>query len=175
MTSRIGNSFAQLLTSSAVLIAVGLAAVGGGRGLMFIGAVEARRRGGGLLGGRVLWGSDGESASELGFGVSFWFWMFSVWDEGEGLIVGVGGPEGKGVVAWTSVLVWDVDWLVVSVEPYRWDFGTRIEARRRTVRWCARVASAFKVRKKRYCTMIGVREMNVVARDGSFSRRAQVR
>ena len=143
---------------------------------MFIGAVEARRRGGGLLGGRVLCGSEGERASELGIGVSFWVWVFSVWDEGEGLIVGVGGPEGKGVVAWASVVVWEVAWLVVvSVEPYRWDFGTRIEARRRTVRWWASVASAFKVRKKRYCTIIGVREMNVVARDGSFSRRAQVR
>lgn len=32
ITSRIGKSFAQLLTSRAVLIAVGLAAVGGGRG-----------------------------------------------------------------------------------------------------------------------------------------------
>lgn len=35
ITRRIGNSFAQLLTSNAVLIAVGLAAVGGGRGWMF--------------------------------------------------------------------------------------------------------------------------------------------
>lgn len=48
MTSRIGNSFAQLLTSKAVLIAVGLAAVGGGRGWMFWGgAVEVRREGSG--------------------------------------------------------------------------------------------------------------------------------
>lgn len=32
-----GKSFAQLLTSKAVLMAVGLAAVGGGRGRMFCG------------------------------------------------------------------------------------------------------------------------------------------
>lgn len=35
ITRRMGNSFAQLLTSNAVLIAVGLAAVGGGSGWMF--------------------------------------------------------------------------------------------------------------------------------------------
>ena len=35
ITRRIGKSFAQLLTSRAVLMAVGLAAVGGGRGWMF--------------------------------------------------------------------------------------------------------------------------------------------
>lgn len=34
MTRRMGKSFAQLLTSNAVLIAVGLAGVGGGRGWM---------------------------------------------------------------------------------------------------------------------------------------------
>lgn len=48
ITRRMGKSFAQLLTRRAVLIAVGLAAVGGGRGWMFCGgAVEVRRRGGG--------------------------------------------------------------------------------------------------------------------------------
>lgn len=50
MTRRMGKSFAQLLTSKAVLIAVGLAGEGGGRGLMLCaGAVEARRRGGGRV------------------------------------------------------------------------------------------------------------------------------
>jgi hypothetical protein len=49
MTRRMGKSLAQLLTSRAVLIAVGLAGDGGGRGwMLWIGAVEARRRGGGI-------------------------------------------------------------------------------------------------------------------------------
>lgn len=43
------------------------------------------------------------------------------------------------------------------------------------MRWCANVAAALSVRKKRYWTMIGARAMKVVAREGSFSRRAQVR
>jgi hypothetical protein len=48
MTRRIGKSFAQLLTSRAVLMAVGLAGDGGGKGRMLCtGAVDARRRGGG--------------------------------------------------------------------------------------------------------------------------------
>lgn len=47
-----GKSFAQLLTSSAVLMAVGLAGAGGGRGWTFvIGAVEARLKGGATGGG----------------------------------------------------------------------------------------------------------------------------
>ena len=129
-------------------------------------------------------GSCGESASEgARFGVSFGCvedcgWVFSACDEGDGLIVGVGGPEGKGVDVASAALplLWEVaPLLFVSSAPYRQVFGTIIEATSRTVRWCARVARAFRVRKKRYCTMIGAREMNVVAREGSFSRRAQVK
>lgn len=201
ITRRMGNSFAQLLTSNAVLIAVGLAAVGGGSGWMFwIGAVEARRRSAGLAGGGrdmevvdaegcrpcgVRDGSCWESASEgARFGMSFgWVvvladWVFNACDEGDGLIVGVGGPEGKGVgvVSAELPLFWEVaPLLFVSDAPYRRALGTIIEASSRTVRWCARVARAFRVRKKRYWTIIGAREMNVVAREGSFSRRAQVK
>lgn len=52
ITRRIGKSFAQLLTKSAVLMAVGLAGAGGGSGCTFrIGAVEARLKGGGGGGG----------------------------------------------------------------------------------------------------------------------------
>lgn len=52
MTRRMGKSFAQLLTSSAVLMAVGLAGAGGGRGWTFvIGAVDARLKGGATGGG----------------------------------------------------------------------------------------------------------------------------
>jgi hypothetical protein len=128
ITRRMGKSFAQLLTSNAVLIAVGLAAVGGGRGWMFwIGAVDVRRSGGGGRCGIVVWGwavdegSGGEvvSLGKKGFGVSFaagrpselnccaaWF----ACEEGEGRIVGVGGPEGKGVVSpgVAVVLAWEV-------------------------------------------------------------------
>lgn len=157
ITRRMGNSFAQLLTSNAVLIAVGLAAVGGGRGLMFwIGAVEARRMGAGLAGGGreievvdaegcrpcgVRYGSCGESASEgARFGVSFACivgcgWAFSAWDEGEGLIVGVGGPEGKGVAVSAALpLLWELAPLFASDAPYRRVLGTRNEATSRTVR-----------------------------------------
>lgn len=118
ITSRMGKSLAQLLTSRAVLIAVGLAAVGGGRGWMFwIGAVDVRWRGGGGRCGGIACagcvfseGSGGEvvSLGERVFGVSFaagrprednccaaWF----ACEGGEGRIVGVGGPEGKGVVS----------------------------------------------------------------------------
>lgn len=110
-----GKSFAQLLTRSAVLIAVGLAAVGGGRGWIICGgAVEVRRRGGGgRCGGWMFWvrgdGSAGEVSLRFGFGVSFAevvggpsCWVDRVGmgcDEGEGRMVGVGGPEGKGVVS----------------------------------------------------------------------------
>lgn len=127
ITRRMGKSFAQLLTSSAVLIAVGLAAVGGGRGWMFwIGAVDVRRSGGGGRCGivgccAVDEGSGGEvvSLGKSGFGVSFaagrpselnccaaWF----AWEGGEGRIVGVGGPEGNGVVSpvVAVVLAWEV-------------------------------------------------------------------
>lgn len=55
ITRRIGKSFAQLLTSRAVLIAAGLAAVGGGRGWMFCrGAVDVRCRGGAGRGGGIV-------------------------------------------------------------------------------------------------------------------------
>jgi hypothetical protein len=87
----------------------------------------------------------------------------------------VGGPEGKGVASPVDLVVGLVFALLLSGPLYRRDFGTRIEAKRRTVRWCARVAAAFKLRKKRYWIMIGARDRKVVARDGSFSMRAQVR
>lgn len=117
ITRRMGNSLAQLLTRRAVLIAVGLAAVGGGRGWIFwIGAVDVRRRGGGGRCGIVDWGcavsegSGGEvvSLGKTGLGVSFAAGRPSelsccpeafAWEGGEGRIVGVGGPEGKGVVS----------------------------------------------------------------------------
>lgn len=52
MTRRMGKSFAQLLTSRAVLMAVGLAGAGGGRGWTFvIGAMDARLKGGAAEGG----------------------------------------------------------------------------------------------------------------------------
>lgn len=130
ITSKIGKTFAQLLTSKAVLIAVGLAAVGGGRGwIIWGGAVEVRRRGGG---GRCCWivwvrgdGSVGEVrsvevglddifAEVVGFGLRSWVDSVGMaCDEGEGRMVGVGGPEGKGVVS--PVLVPDVGAVVVVV------------------------------------------------------------
>jgi len=94
--------------------------------------------------------------------------------DGEGRIVGVGGPEGNGVAS-PVLVVLGLALLLVSGLLYRRDFGTKIEARRRTVRWCASVAAAFKLRKNRYWTMMGARDRKVVARDGSFSIRAQVR
>ena len=45
ITRRMGNSFGQLLTKRAVLIAFGLAGVGGGRGCKSAGAVEIRLSG----------------------------------------------------------------------------------------------------------------------------------
>lgn len=196
ITSRMGKSFAQLLTSRAVLIAAGLAAVGGGRGWIFCsGAVDVRRRGGAGRGGGPIDvpcdsgdRSVGEVTSlyELGFGVGlsrlagglagFWVGGFIDTPHGEGCIAGVGGEEGKGVASPVDfVLGLVLALLLLSGPLYRRDFGTRIEAKRRTVRWCARVAAAFKLRKKRYWTMIGARDRKVVARDGSFSMRAQVR
>lgn len=48
MTRRIGKSFAQLLTKRAVLIAVGLGGDGGETDwVLWTGAVDARRKGGG--------------------------------------------------------------------------------------------------------------------------------
>lgn len=43
------------------------------------------------------------------------------------------------------------------------------------MRWWASVAAALRLKKKRYWTMMGARERKVVASDGSFSIRAQVR
>lgn len=96
--------------------------------------------------------------------------LFGGGDDGEGMRVGVGGPDGKGVVS--TVLVVPV---FHSGTPSRRHFGTRIEASWRTVRWCASVVAALSVRKKRYWTMIGARTRNVVGREGCFSRRVQVR
>lgn len=130
ITRRMGKSFAQLLTRSAVLIAVGLAAVGGGSGWMFwIGAVDVRRRGGGGCCEIVDWdcavveGSGGEvvSLGKTGLGVSFAAGRPSelndcpeafAWEGGEGRMVGVGGPEGKGVVS--PVLAAVPGWEVVD-------------------------------------------------------------
>jgi hypothetical protein len=53
--------------------------------------------------------------------------------------------------------------------------GTSIDAKRRTVIWWARVASAFKLKKKRYCTIMGACERDVLSMYGDFSIRAQVR
>lgn len=85
----------------------------------------------------VRYGSCGESASEgVRFGVSFACivvcdWVFSACDEGEGLIVGVGGPEGKGVAVSAAL---EVAPLFASDAPYRRVLGTRNEAISRTVR-----------------------------------------
>lgn len=191
ITSRIGKSLAQLLTSRAVLIAAGLAAVGGGRGWMFCsGAVDVRRRGGAGRGGGPIDGPCSGGDRSVGGVASLWvglkrvagglagFWACGIvgTPDGEECNVGVGGPEGKGVASPVDfVLGLALALLPLSGPLYRRDFGTRIETRRRTVRWCARVAAAFKLRKKRYWTMIGARDRKVVARDGSFSMRAQVR
>lgn len=187
ITSKMGKSLAQLLTSRAVLIAAGLAAVGGGRGWMFCsGAVDVRRRGGAGRGGGPIDRPCGGGEMSVGGVTSlcvglkrvagFWACENVGTPDGEECIVGVGGPEGKGVASPVDfVLILVLALLPVSGPLYRRDFGTRIETRRRTVRWCARVAAAFKLRKKRYWTMIGARDKKVVARDGSFSMRAQVR
>lgn len=53
--------------------------------------------------------------------------------------------------------------------------GTRNEARRRTVRWCATVASVFSVRKNMYWTMIGAVESEDAESESDFSTRAQDR
>lgn len=53
--------------------------------------------------------------------------------------------------------------------------GTRTEASKRTVRWCANVASPLSVRKKRYCTTMGAVERGVEDREEDFSMRAQVK
>lgn len=183
ITRRIGKSFAQLLTNKAVLIAVGVAWDGGGDGwAVCIGVVDARRRGGGspqnesrgLEGWRGRWFStpgsswDGLCIAALG-GLSD--------DEGAGGgccccvcpkvgRIGVEGYETSGVSVGGT---WGVE-LSCFVRD-----GASIDAKRRTVIWWARVASAFKLRKKRYCTMIGARERDVLSMYGDFSIRAQVR
>ena len=73
ITSRMGKSLAQLLTSRAVLIAAGLAAVGGGRGWMFCsGAVDVRRRGGAGRGGGPIDGPCGGGERSVGEVTSLW-------------------------------------------------------------------------------------------------------
>lgn len=85
------------------------------------GAVEARRRGGGRCGaGMALGGRSDGSSEEVGSwkgaivvdfvgsaaapGLSCcWVCVFGCDDGGDALIVGVGGPDGRGVVS--SVLV----------------------------------------------------------------------
>lgn len=121
ITSRMGNILAQLLTSNAVLMAVGLAAVGGGRGLICCGgAVDARRNGGGGRCGtgavgvvaEIGWGVDEGSGDRCelagtGFGESLgweavafddcWAWAFTGCDDEGVLTDGVGGAEGTGL------------------------------------------------------------------------------
>lgn len=123
ITRRMGKSFAQLLTNRAVLIAVGLAAVGGGRGWMFCGgAIDGRRGGiecccvaGGAdwgwgvggwsdvlisLGEGALVGADlGGSAAAPSDACCCCALVFGRGDDGGDLRVGVGGPDGKGVVS----------------------------------------------------------------------------
>lgn len=110
-----------------MLIAVGLAAVGGGRGRIFCGgAVEARRRGGGRCGaGMALGGRSDESSGEVGSleeGLGFNFkgsaaaprlscccvCVFGC-EGGDAMIVGVGGPDGRGVVSPAPVVLALVD------------------------------------------------------------------
>lgn len=112
ITRRIGNNLAQLLTSRAVLIAAGLAAVGGGSGWIFCkGAVDVRRRGGAGRGGATAVacdegdGSGGDATSGcetvVGFGLSglagglmrFCECAVTGVADGDGRIVGVDGPE----------------------------------------------------------------------------------
>lgn len=143
-----GKSLAQLLTSSAVLMAVGLAAVGGGKGLMCCrGAVDARRRGGGGLCGAgaadvvalPLWlrGGSGERCGFALFGFEGIFaWevagfsgccgcpcAFTGGEDEGGLIAGVGGADAT-EIALGSPLVLVVGWeiglvLMDSGAPYR--------------------------------------------------------
>ena len=115
ITRRIGNSLAQLLTSKAVLIAAGLAAVGGGSDWIFCsGAVDVRRRGGAGRGGAIAVacgvgdGSGTDATSGYGTGVEFGLsglvgGLVGFCDcavrgvaEGDGRIVGVDGPDGCG-------------------------------------------------------------------------------
>ena len=118
------------------------------------GAVDVRRRGGAGRGGGPINGpcgggdrSVGEVTSlyELGVGVGlsrlaggltgFWVWGFIGTPNGEVCVVGVGGPEGKGVASPVGFVIGLVLALLLLSGPlYRRDFGTRIEAKRRTVR-----------------------------------------
>jgi hypothetical protein len=55
--------------------------------------------------------------------------------DGEGCVVGVGGPEGRRVASPVDFLLGLVLALLLLSGPlYLRDFGTRIEAKRRTVR-----------------------------------------
>lgn len=115
MTSKMGKSFAQLLTRSAVLIAVGLAAVGGGRGrIRCSGAVDVRRGGCGRCGiGAGRLGGVGEGSGGVviplddpGSGVTFVWGVFGFTgsDNGDGRMPGVGGPHGVAVASPAPVL-----------------------------------------------------------------------
>lgn len=175
MTRRIGKSFAQLLTSSAVLIALGLAGDGGGRGsTVWTGPFVVRRSGFGGGGGE-MWFCDVPDC-----------WWFSPFVDGEGTrlalgfkslldafgegLDGVAGSLGSGKHGETGVVGFDG-----GDADTPWALEARLDAKRRTVRWCASVATAFRLRKKRYCTMIGARVTGDAVRDWDFSMRAQVK
>lgn len=182
MTSRIGNNFGQLLTSSAVLIMLGLAGDGGGRGWIICGEVDTRRSGGGIPPGGT--GAGGRCALPPLPDVS--------WAEGErtgfpeledelAVVAGAGvllsvddaGTEGlAGLIVFSFRL-----WLLASPlgTGEGGGFGTIIEAKKRTVRWCTSVATALSVRKKRYWTTIGAVERGVEEREEDLSIRAHVR
>lgn len=118
------------------------------------GAVDARRRGGAGKGDGpidVPCGSGDRSVGEvtslyeLGVGVGFGFsrlagGLAEFWacgcietPDGEGCVVGVGGAEG--VASPVDFVLGLVLALLLSGPLYWRDFGTSIEAKRRTVRW----------------------------------------
>lgn len=179
MTRRIGKSLAQLLTRRAVLIAVGLAGEGGGRGWMVCtGPVGVRRSGGG---GGTLFVPEG--------------WLFSEFTDGEGPpVVEVESllhiPCGDNLDGLVGLLDnWDSGFVVaedgytgvvgfdgVNVDAETpFGFGARIDANNRTVRWWASVAMVFRLRKKKYWMMMGARTREDAVPDWNFSIRAQVR
>lgn len=68
ITKRIGNNFGQLLTTRAVLMALGLGGDGGGSGWIKAGAVYTRRNGTWLPADEVLCGTEVDDWLELGVG-----------------------------------------------------------------------------------------------------------
>jgi hypothetical protein len=163
MTRRMGKSFAQLLTSSAVLTAVGLAGEGGGRGwTVWTGPVGVRRSGGGG-------GDEGGGGGAWVCDVAEW-WLFSAFMGGGGPPLALGlesllygcGESRDGLVGLLDCgkdgKTGDVgsDGAVVVARAPR-GFGARTEAESRTVRWWASVARAFRLRKKKYWMMMGAR------------------